>query len=494
MIKSDLSGVSNATSREALQDKLTISFSLFLPIIGIVLALLLAIVFGTDSPSIYLAITVAMGLLLALFFRQNELAVMALIAVHLYVDWYLGLHIVSVSAAVLLLFIFFLTRSPEHPWVEPCALWLWALFLVFAIYPAIRGAATLYDTAFYYPNVIFGAFIMFWVGSVLARDYAAIRRFFKICAAFGTLIAIHTIILSTTGTFLFASSHYDAFLASVSNYDLLGSGTQRVASFFVDPNWNGTFLATMLFIALGLLVSRSSWLEKVLYLGETFLILPALLFTYSNGAWIGVFGGVVAFVLLVGSARYRLLLSFLIVAAALLLTIYFPDQLNLQLQHAARNEELSLRLGAWQTAIQVIKAYPLMGVGLGLHVYLERADPYRVPAQFAPLAHPHNSYLELGAMGGLPLLFAFIALLSFALWLALRNWALMDERTRPLFGGGIAAIIALSVNSFSINGWTLPPLAATGWLILGILSSPLIARSLKREKANEKSDHRIHSS
>ncbi|HEV2655403.1 MAG TPA: hypothetical protein VGT82_10605, partial [Ktedonobacteraceae bacterium] len=36
--------------------------------------------------------------------------------------------------------------------------------------------------------------------------------------------------------------------------------------------------------------------------------------------------------------------------------------------------------------------------------------------------------------------------------------------------------IALSVNSISINGWTLPPLAAIGWFLLGILASPLLMR------------------
>ncbi len=125
----------------------------------------------------------------------------------------------------------------------------------------------------------------------------------------------------------------------------------------------------------------------------------------------------------------------------------------------------------------MIKAFPLTGVGLGYQAYLLRADPYRVAAQFVPLSHPHNSYLEWGAMAGLPVLIVFMALLLFNLWLALRNWTSMDVYTRPLLGAGIAAVIALSINSVSINGWTLPPLAAVGWLILGIISSPLLVKN-----------------
>lgn len=89
-------------------------------------------------------------------------------------------------------------------------------------------------------------------------------------------------------------------------------------------------------------------------------------------------------------------------------------------------------------------------------------------------------------MGGLPVFIIFMALMLFALCLAMRNWRLVDVRTRSLLGGGIAAVIALSINSVSINGWTLPPLAAIGWLILGVISSPLLAKSLSSEVTQEK--------
>ena len=79
-----------------------------------------------------------------------------------------------------------------------------------------------------------------------------------------------------------------------------------------------------------------------------------------------------------------------------------------------------------------------------------------------------------------------VALLLFALWQALHNWVLADVRTRSLLSGGIAAVVALSVNSVSINGWTLPPLAALGWMIAGTISSPLISRKLNCQMAEER--------
>ena len=89
-------------------------------------------------------------------------------------------------------------------------------------------------------------------------------------------------------------------------------------------------------------------------------------------------------------------------------------------------------------------------------------------------------------MAGLPVLLVFVALLLFALWQVWRNWMQADEATRSLLGGGLAVIISLSVNSISINGWTLPPLAAIGWLILGSIASPLILKKQPVEPAAEK--------
>jgi O-antigen ligase len=136
-------------------------------------------------------------------------------------------------------------------------------------------------------------------------------------------------------------------------------------------------------------------------------------------------------------------------------------------------------VGAWQTALEVIKAFPWTGIGLGLYAYLYRAEPFRVRAQYRPLAHPHDAYLEIGAMSGLPVLVLFLLLLALILWFALRNWARADKATRSLLAGGIAAIVALSANSVSINGWTLAPLTSLGWLILGLISSPLLTKKLR---------------
>ncbi len=455
--------------------------STIFPLSVLASGLLIGIILSRVAFTAVGAVIGACILTIVLILQKNEILVGLVLFMHIYVDWYLGALFDAQILTVFLLVVFYLRRSPEHPWSYPRALWLWLPFLVLGIFPSIQGAWRLYDVAFYYPNIVGGAFVTFWLAMVAARDMATLRRILQILAFIGTLIAIHTIIEGITGVVLFSSSRFDDFLASENGYALAsGLNVHRIGSFFVDPNWNGTFLATMLFIPLGLFMESSSVFEKVMYLLEVFLILPALLFTYSNGAWIGVLGGGIIFFLLVGRIADRVFFVIMVSIAAMLGVWLFFYQLSLQLQHASGVTELSLRQGAWQTGLNVIQAFPFTGVGFGFDVYLQRADPYRDPKQYLALDHPHNSYIEIAAKAGLPMLALFLALLGFALWQALRNRARFERSTRTLFSGGIAAIAALSVNSISINAWTLPPLSVLGWTILGAIASPLLIKSLQQ--------------
>jgi O-antigen ligase len=467
------------------------------PLLALPLALLLGLVIGRYSATYAVAVIGCLAMVVIALLRFDALTVTALIALHLFADWYLGLHLVAITMALALLFAYYFGRNEERPWASLRLPWLWLLFLALTVYPAIHGGKLmLYDLASFYPSNILGALLFFWLGSIVSRDGKALRLVFQLLAAFAALLAFHSIIESVTGTFFFQSAQSTAYLASVSNYQIEGTGAFRVGSFFIDPNWNGTFFATAFFLPFGLFIESLGRnepggmgvkgainLAPTVYLGEMLLILPALLFTYSNGAWVAVLAATFVFLIFIGRARHRVLLLLLMGTMAALGLTLFGAQIAVQLQHAAAPNELSLRLAAWQTALRVIEAFPLFGVGLGYQAYLLRANPYRVPAQFVPLSHPHDSYLEWGAMAGVPVMLVFLALLAAAFYFAVGNWRLADMRTRPLIGGGIAALTALSIGSISINGWTLPPLAAFGWLIAGLIGSPLLQQWLSKRRS-----------
>jgi O-antigen ligase len=479
---------SSVWDREAIEDKFLLPSPF--PIFATIVALLVAIVPGLFDSYILVAVAGALVMTVIIIIRQNQLALTIIMAVHVYIDWYMGFYFVAPVMALALLVIFFLARSPKHPWIEPPALWLWLLFLAVPIFSITRGL-NLHDSEAYYITIIFSALIIFWLGLIVSRDIASIRRLFEVLAIFGMLMAVHTIIEALTGIVLFKAARADTLLAELSYFEITGTGLHRAEAFFLNPDSNATFFAMIIFLPLGLFVHNSSFLKKMFYLVGVFIILPALLFTYSTGSWLAALAGSLFFIIFVGRSRYRILIPVFMLVAASLIVVIFPAQVAAQFAHFGASYEWPLRIGGWLTALNVIQVFPLIGLGMGSSVYIVRADPYRVPEQFIPLDHPHNSYLEFATQGGLPLLIVFLGLLSLALWKAWHNWALADARTRSLLGGGGAAVLTLCFNSLVSPGWTFAPLASIGWLILGAISSPLLAKSLQDTVMQEKNDHAV---
>lgn len=456
-------------------------------IITSLLAILLGIAISIFNLPYGLAVTIGLIIFtLIIILRWDALAVTLIIAVHVYVGYYLGIYLVAAIMPIALLLIFLVMESPRYPIVKPPALWIWILLLLLAIFPATQGI-TLTDGIKYYFNTFFLAFLMFWLGAIIAYDPTRIRQLLRLLSCVGTFVAFVSIIQYFTGTLLFSSPSHDLSVALTSDFAVLpNSNIHRVGAYFTYPNSNGAFIAMMLCIAAGLFVESSSWRGKFFYLIEICVLLPALLFTYSTESWIAMGAGIVCLLLLVGKNAYRIVIFFSILIGAIGLVVLFPAELGLLNHHTATANDLTLRLAGWETGIAVIYAFPLTGVGLGHYAYIQRANPYRVRAQHSPLYHPHNSFLELAAFGGLPMAIVFVCLFLVILWLAFRNWAAADVHTRTLIGTGIATAIALTSFSMSDTGWTLPPALAIGWLVLGAITSPFITKSLRDGIKEEK--------
>ncbi|MBV9096304.1 MAG: O-antigen ligase family protein [Streptosporangiaceae bacterium] len=438
--------------------------------------LVLGVMIGKYDPFYGAMAGGAAVLALLIILRQDEAALVLVLTVHLYFDWYWGLSLGAQLLELALLFYYYYAHSERLPWILPPALWLWLAFVLLAILPSLHGII-LTDTLNYYFNIFFGSLTIYWLGVLIGRDTVNVRRAFQFLALLGTLVAIHTIIETLTGIFLFATTRYDAYFATVSYYELATTTIQRAGSFLINPDSNGGFFGIMMFLPLCLFVESSSFFGKLCYLVQAFLMLVALLFTYSTGGWLAAGVGAVGFVIFACPTRYRVMMPLIAASIVIAIVVCFPTQVNLQIQHALAPTEAALRTSAWQTGIQVIRAFPLLGIGVGRYVYFERADPYRVLGQYIPLAHPHNSYIEIGALAGIPIMLVFLALLIYTCWLSIRTWMRADRRTRMLLGGGLATIVSLSANSMVANAWTLIPLAAIGWFILGVMSSPLLANS-----------------
>jgi O-antigen ligase len=445
---------------------------LILAFSGFVLGAILCL----SSAKVGLAFICVCGLTLLVILRQDQLAAVVLVATGLVLDWFIGTHILAVVASGLLLLVYYSARSITYPRAAPRLLWLWLSLLLLALPPAVRpllnGQADINEGFYYYPGVFLPAFIMYCLGTTIVRTPRDALHFFQYMAFFATLVALHALYQARTGVLLFATANARAFLLSVHDYQLGVTGVSRVGSFFLQPDAGSAFFAMLLFFPLALaLISQTHW-QKALALLATTLLCLALLATYSTGAWVAAAIGLLVFWVSVGALRWQLTGIASLLGGILL---YFC-RTNLQLlwQHSSNLQDLTIRQGLWQTAWAIIGAYPLTGIGLSRQYYLSLAARYYVAQELIPLNNPHNAYLEIAALAGLPVLVLMLSILGCGLWQVFQVWRQADPKLKVLWVGGFAALMTLLVNNWSFGLWTYPPLVIPFWLILGVLSSPLL--------------------
>ncbi|MBJ7600959.1 MAG: hypothetical protein DLM67_14925 [Candidatus Nephthysia bennettiae] len=428
-----------------------------------------------------LAALIVLPLLLSL--RIDEAMAVVILVINLLIDWYqlvdatqllkLPIHIsvVSTGIALVLIGVMYFARPDRNPWITVPYLGLWLIVLILALYPMIQGQ-TLTGAVKYYINVFVNGALIYVVGTQIGADPERFRRLIALLAGFGALVAVHTVIYVKTGVFLLATHVLNDYLQTRGDFALGGGSQSRAGSFLYNPDMNGAFLAPMVLLTLALLIVARSFRWRLLYLGQTAVTLTALLFTYSTAAWAAMLTGVIVFVLFVSRGRQRWLLFGLICAFGVATALAFRTEFHSFLHHASNPNELTLREGGWLTAIAVIGAFPLTGVGLDPGAYQQLSQPYRVVQEYVALGHPHNAYLELGALAGLPVLILLVVVVLAGFKRALRNMREARDPYRTLIGGGAVALVVLSINSLAINGWTISPLVVFAWLLLGAVASP----------------------
>jgi O-antigen ligase len=369
-----------------------------------------------------------------------------------------------------------LWQSAARAWVSLPYPWLWAAWLGLGALAGLH-APSLSEAAAFYVRIFFGPFLLFVLGVQVARDGERLRLLLHVVTVAGVLVALHSIVITVSGVFLFETPRQYDYLASVGNFQLRGTSIYRAGSFLENPDWNGVFLAMLFFVPVGLALGSATRRVKALCFAEAIITLAGCLCTFSAASFLALGVGFIAFLTLTGRSHVTTQLLRYLAGALFILLMALPSHVFLLVQHGTSAGELSLRLGAWETALRLIASRPFTGIGLGSTSYIVLAEPYRVPAQYSPLSHPHEAYLELAALGGVPLLLAFLALLIALFRRGMRVLRRADPRTRPLLVGVLASLMTMAVNSLAINGWTLAPLAATAWLLFGAATSAALRAS-----------------
>lgn len=242
-------------------------------------------------------------------------------------------------------------------------------------------------------------------------------------------------------------------------------GVLRISGVYPHPNALALYLERPLVFAvvLGLAYRRPvawGWLLPGALMGVV------LLFTFSRGALLAAGIAVVLSLWLAGRRRLAggLILAGLGGGVAIALTA------TARIANLFSGGSGSLRLDVWRSALDMVRAHPVFGIGLDqfLYVYTPR---YVQPAAWSErfTSHPHDLILDLWLSLGI---LGVIVAAGYAFVLvhrAIRTRALRSS----LAAAAIAAIVAGILHGLVDNGYFLPDLALVWWFLTALIEAEL---------------------
>lgn len=232
-------------------------------------------------------------------------------------------------------------------------------------------------------------------------------------------------------------------------------GTLRLASVYGSPNNLGLFLGRCLPFALAFALiptdTRRRWLTGA---GFSVMLVAAVLTQSAGAIFVGIPAGIIAVLVLVWRRRALAPLAALAAlgGAAFVVALQSPRFARLLDFSTGTN---FARLRVWESAMNIIRDFPLTGIGLDQFLYFFRGR-YILPDawQEPDLSHPHNILLDYwlrhGILGVMLLLFTQFAFWrsAFAAYRSLRH---ADPILFAIIIGAMASMINLLAHGLIDN-------------------------------------------
>ncbi len=289
-----------------------------------------------------------------------------------------------------------------------------------------------------------------------ARDRQSIVRVVDAMLLAGFLVAV-------IGLWLFIQG--DAVITAE-------AGSRRLASVYGSPNNVALFLGRCIPFAMAYLITSTDRARRFAAGVSVTLMLLAVLLSQSVGAiFLGVPLAVATVFTLVWRRRAALALLALLAGIAAISPLLLQSARFSRLLDFTEGTNF-FRIRVWQSAINMIRDYPLTGVGLDQFLYAFRGQYVMPDAWQEPnLSHPHNFILDfwvrLGLLGILNLLW-----LQVAFWRAMRSAYRRFRGRDPVFFalclGTIGSMINLLSHGLVDNSVYVQDLCYVYVLLLGL--------------------------
>ena len=244
---------------------------------------------------------------------------------------------------------------------------------------------------------------------------------------------------------------------------------RRVTSFFTSPNAVGLFLGPIMLIYFGWLIDT---LKKGFHKLKTFFIfliltlgILAIIYTGSQGSWLGIFSGLIFFFFIFFSKKWTALF-----AAVILILGFSIPALREKILPILLFKDLSgqNRIILWQMAKDFLLASPLNFIfGSGIGGFAQIQNQLRNPLKMEPLLYPHNLilnfWLEIGLLG----LFGFFGvIISF---FKKAQEALNINFSSALSAGLMAGMIYIIIHGLIDVPYFKNDLAIIFWILISLV-------------------------
>lgn len=359
---------------------------------------------------------------------------------------------------------------PKSLIVNPLVLPLVAFFLLATLSLLAPEPYHLKEALREYRTVVVEPLALFLLALVFVgrKGRAGVVRLFDFLVAAGVGVAL-------VGLYQFVlpgSSPVDATVITPNQAgrSVATEGVTRVVSVYSHPDNLGLFLGRIIPLAVSVVLfynAKISWqwpFGRRQWYGLALVpMLGALVVSYSRGAWIGV--AVALLAMFIAAKAWRWVAGYgviLLLGAAALPFIKLERIANL---FNFVSGSSSTRLYLWQSAIEMIKAHPVTGIGLDQFLYYynpEYVNPLAWTERFT--SHPHNLildfWLSLGMLGPVVILWLLFSFYRTALRPRMRSAGIGEANLgRALVLGLLGSMVDFLIHGLVDNSYFLVDLA-----------------------------------
>lgn len=238
----------------------------------------------------------------------------------------------------------------------------------------------------------------------------------------------------------------------------------RIFSVFQNPNILAEYLVMVIPLSVAVFWNTKNLFKKFVFLGTTLVMMLAVVLTMSRGGWVGFAFSALVFVLLI---EKRLLLAAIpIIMGAI---FFLPQTIMNRILSIGNFADSSnaYRIEMWQITRDIIRDYPIAGVGFGHQPFKQVFETY---IRTMPTFHAHNTYLQTMAEMGIPGFLVFMFLLFVIFKYGINHLVKSEDKYIKVMAAGIlSGLGGVFAHGGVENILYLPRIIITFWMMVGFL-------------------------